>query len=366
MNNKKLSVSPLTTHIPLKNVYKSITKNKIINLVILINEFYKKKFKKIPKIAITGLNPHCESNYKNSEEESVIYSEVFERFMTKAINVNKKLGSSTTQIDINDPEIWYILENGGNGILSKLDNLKEETDDIFKKKYHFWTWVTYLNITSQVLLVIGFVVSCYYLLEYGNSRVLGLLQIFLKIDNKNVNIFTLNNENFLISLNSYKERVSVQQAIDEDDDESGMINRFGRRVKNFTNLKKINFKLLSFLGLLLGSILFLYSTQMYLLHFGIQKTYSIEEPIKLGTARYNKFTIQIFAEGSYKTNPGNKIKNKDTLPFIIQNLNSLIINNDSYKNVKKNIFFNNRLSMKFRTKLPVLRHTGLSTLMMYA
>jgi len=70
--NKKLSVSPLTTHEPLKNVYKSITKKKIINLSIMINQFYKKKFKKIPKIAITGLNPHCESNYKTSEEEKII------------------------------------------------------------------------------------------------------------------------------------------------------------------------------------------------------------------------------------------------------------------------------------------------------
>ena len=37
--NKKLSVSPLTTHIPLKDVSKSITKNKIINQIILINKF---------------------------------------------------------------------------------------------------------------------------------------------------------------------------------------------------------------------------------------------------------------------------------------------------------------------------------------
>jgi len=70
--NKRLSVSPLTTHIPLKEVHKSITKNKIIDLVLLINEFYKKKLKKKPKIAITGLNPHCESNYKTSEEERII------------------------------------------------------------------------------------------------------------------------------------------------------------------------------------------------------------------------------------------------------------------------------------------------------
>ena len=70
--NKKLSVSPLTTHLPLKDVHKAITGRKIISQTMLINQFYKKRFKKIPRIAITGLNPHCESNYKSSEERKII------------------------------------------------------------------------------------------------------------------------------------------------------------------------------------------------------------------------------------------------------------------------------------------------------
>ena len=70
--NKKLSVSPVTTHLPLKHVHKYISKEKIINQVKLIKNFYLNEFKKNPKIAITGLNPHCESNYKSSEEDSVI------------------------------------------------------------------------------------------------------------------------------------------------------------------------------------------------------------------------------------------------------------------------------------------------------
>jgi 4-hydroxythreonine-4-phosphate dehydrogenase len=70
--NKDLSVSPLTTHIALKDVYKKITKQKIYTHVNLINDFYKKKFNKLPRIAITGLNPHCESNFKDSEENKVI------------------------------------------------------------------------------------------------------------------------------------------------------------------------------------------------------------------------------------------------------------------------------------------------------
>ena len=70
--NQKLSVSPLTTHLPLKEVYKNISVKKIINHVYVIDNFYKKKFKKTPKIAITGLNPHCESNFKSSEEDKYI------------------------------------------------------------------------------------------------------------------------------------------------------------------------------------------------------------------------------------------------------------------------------------------------------
>ena len=70
--NKKLSVSPITTHLALKDVHKHITKQKIYTHVRLITEFYKKNFKKKPKIAITGLNPHCESNFKNSEENAII------------------------------------------------------------------------------------------------------------------------------------------------------------------------------------------------------------------------------------------------------------------------------------------------------
>ena len=70
--NKNLSVSPVTTHIPLKKVSTYITKTKIVNNIILIKRFYKNKFKKNVKIAVTGLNPHCESNLQNNEEVKII------------------------------------------------------------------------------------------------------------------------------------------------------------------------------------------------------------------------------------------------------------------------------------------------------
>ena len=79
--NKKLAVSPITTHIPLKSVSKNITTKKIYSHVKLINDFYKKKFKKIPSIAVTGLNPHCESNYESSEETKIIIPAI--KFLNK-------------------------------------------------------------------------------------------------------------------------------------------------------------------------------------------------------------------------------------------------------------------------------------------
>ena len=70
--NKNFSVSPLTTHVPLKNVHKIVSKERIINHVKKIHEFYKKRFNKNPSFGVTGLNPHCETNQKINEDFKII------------------------------------------------------------------------------------------------------------------------------------------------------------------------------------------------------------------------------------------------------------------------------------------------------
>ena len=69
---KNFSVSPITTHIPIKQVTSKLNVEKIVNKTKTINNFYKKYFKKKIKIAVTGLNPHCYSTDKISEEETII------------------------------------------------------------------------------------------------------------------------------------------------------------------------------------------------------------------------------------------------------------------------------------------------------
>ena len=69
--NKKLSVCPVTTHLPLKMVSKKVSRKLITEKVELINKFYKKLNKK-PKIAVVGLNPHCESVSKFNEDTKIV------------------------------------------------------------------------------------------------------------------------------------------------------------------------------------------------------------------------------------------------------------------------------------------------------
>ena len=69
--NKDLSVCPITTHLPIKLNAKKIDKKTIINKISLITSFYKNKFNINPKIAILGLNPHCESVHDYNEDEKI-------------------------------------------------------------------------------------------------------------------------------------------------------------------------------------------------------------------------------------------------------------------------------------------------------
>ena len=49
----------------------------------LNKKFYKSRLNKDPNISITGLNPHCESNYNSSEEDKIIKPTI------KSLNKNK-------------------------------------------------------------------------------------------------------------------------------------------------------------------------------------------------------------------------------------------------------------------------------------
>ncbi len=70
--NKKLSVVPMTTHIKLKEISKRLKKPILIEKIKTLHKNYVKYFKKKPRIAVLGLNPHNLELKKNSEEVKII------------------------------------------------------------------------------------------------------------------------------------------------------------------------------------------------------------------------------------------------------------------------------------------------------
>ena len=92
--NPFFSVCPVTTHLPISSVTKNLSKNKIVNDVTNINNFYKNKLNIKPKIAILGLNPHCESIKKVSEEKKIIKPAI-KTLMNKKIYIKGPFSADT-------------------------------------------------------------------------------------------------------------------------------------------------------------------------------------------------------------------------------------------------------------------------------
>ena len=72
--NKKLKIALLTTHIPLSEVPKKVTKKELEETIDIISNDFEKIFNvKNPLIGILGLNPHAgEGGYIGKEEEEII------------------------------------------------------------------------------------------------------------------------------------------------------------------------------------------------------------------------------------------------------------------------------------------------------
>ena len=98
IHNKKLSVVPITTHLDIKDVSKKISTKIIEKKINTLNKYYKKIFKKKPKIGILGLNPHNAELRKNSEEIKII-NPAIRKLKQNGINISNLLVADTIFIN---------------------------------------------------------------------------------------------------------------------------------------------------------------------------------------------------------------------------------------------------------------------------
>lgn len=122
--NKDLSVCPVTTHLPIKMVTKKINKKTIIEKIQLINRFYKNKFNKKPRIAVLGLNPHCESIDNINEDEKIIKPTV--NYLKKLrYNVSGPFSADTIFLEKNRKNFDVILGMYHDQVLTPLKTIYE-------------------------------------------------------------------------------------------------------------------------------------------------------------------------------------------------------------------------------------------------
>tara|TARA_B100000963_G_scaffold361823_1_gene400054 strand:+ start:3437 stop:4378 length:942 start_codon:yes stop_codon:yes gene_type:complete len=122
--NQNLSVCPVTTHIPLKIVSKKINKKIIEEKVLLINDFYKKNIGLEPKIAVTGLNPHCESVLDFNEDNKIILP-VIEKLKKRGFKIFGPFPADTIFLKQNRKKYNVILGMYHDQVLSPIKTLQE-------------------------------------------------------------------------------------------------------------------------------------------------------------------------------------------------------------------------------------------------
>ena len=97
IKNKNFAVSPITTHIDIKDVPKKIKSKIIFKKILNINRYYRILFNRNPRIGILGLNPHNSEMRNESEEKKIILPTVL-KLKKKGINLNGPLVADTVFI----------------------------------------------------------------------------------------------------------------------------------------------------------------------------------------------------------------------------------------------------------------------------
>lgn len=79
LSGRSLSVGLATIHIPLAKVSSELTEERIVSSGRLLADFAKRCFKRTPRIAVAGLNPHAGENGRFGDEEQRVIRPAIER-----------------------------------------------------------------------------------------------------------------------------------------------------------------------------------------------------------------------------------------------------------------------------------------------
>ena len=110
-------------------------KKKIIEKIILIDVFYRKHFRFRPKIAVLGLNPHCESIDKFNEDKKILKPTI-KYLYSKNIRVKGPFSADTAFLEKNRKDFDVIVGMYHDQVLTPIKTLFEY-DAIIRFRFAF-------------------------------------------------------------------------------------------------------------------------------------------------------------------------------------------------------------------------------------
>lgn len=95
LSNGKLNVALATTHIPLSEVSKAITRERLIDVAVVLHRSFQHYFNKIPRITVCGLNPHAGEDGQLGWEDKELIEPTIKYLRKQELNIMGPFAADT-------------------------------------------------------------------------------------------------------------------------------------------------------------------------------------------------------------------------------------------------------------------------------
>src|SRR3984893_9540009 len=95
----KITVALVTAHLPLKEILGALKQSEIVRVGLLLVDFLRRRSKKTPRIAVSGLNPHAGESGKLGREEIEIIAPAVEELQSAIRNPQSAVLSGPLSAD---------------------------------------------------------------------------------------------------------------------------------------------------------------------------------------------------------------------------------------------------------------------------
>lgn len=257
------------------------------------------------------------------------YAELIEQYLSKIININQKIIAGSI-LDLNDPEVWYVLQNGSNLILTRLRLFSSLIRANYESRLNLKNTYIILCIILQIILTVGYAVLESIYFKNFKQDLTRYVSIYLKIGSSKLSLFISKCETYLVKFNTHKEDPEEEDIQEQAGMSVGMISRFGNPIKRFKNLPTISALDLISANIVLLFLAFGFTANIFLLYRDQNSLLMLSPLYANAINRNNLFSGEMLGILSYNLNNTRPIYAKDPNQYLDSNVKELMRVNSAF------------------------------------